>query len=394
MKDKKEYGIVIPKGLSASKWNKLTPEEILALLKDLNKDAFYRMAEDADVDLVLLKSSGYEYSGISELALIELEVFLPKKKAESVRKLVGREEYSKNEDFSYVLHLYNDKTNIINELFDETTANQLLKFRELTLRGDRKIELDLKQLFIDEFSEKKTKARTEVLKKYGGHFIDISELNSFLYHRDYISWFKGDTFDNDYENTIQKLKSLQEFVKLYQLISEDDELQIQSTKYAHNKFIINGRTLDLLLNAVAFTLKVHNDTDGDINPLTEQKKKYWWFELGVAKETSQEAIEELIEKIESMLDSYSSESNLNLFYYLADNAISWPKKISQTQRYVFLYKLAIFFKHLEARAYGDLNNAYVRKEITDKIRYIIKTMKDSDPDQELLDQNFEDKYLD
>lgn len=124
-----------------------------------------------------------------------------------------------------------------------------------------------------------------MLKKYGGHFRDIPELNSFLYHRDYISWFKGDTFDNDYEDTIQKLKSLQEFVKLYQLISED-ELQIQSTKYAYNKFTINGRTLDLLLNAIAFSLKVQNDTDGDINPQSVQKKKYWWFELGVAKETS------------------------------------------------------------------------------------------------------------
>ena len=78
MKDKKGYGIVIPKGLSASKWNKLTPEEILAQLKNLNKDAFFRMAEDAGVDLELLKSSGYEYDGISELALIELEVVIPK----------------------------------------------------------------------------------------------------------------------------------------------------------------------------------------------------------------------------------------------------------------------------------------------------------------------------
>ena len=91
MKDKKGYGIVISKGLPVSKWNKLTPEEILAQPKELNKDAFYRIAEDAGVDLELLKSSVYEYGRISELALIELEVFPPKKKAESVRKLVGRE---------------------------------------------------------------------------------------------------------------------------------------------------------------------------------------------------------------------------------------------------------------------------------------------------------------
>lgn len=394
MKDKKGYGIVIPKGLSASKWNKLTPEEIFAQLKDLNKDAFYRMAEDAGVDLELLKSTGYEYSGISKLALIELEVFLPKKKAESIRKLVGQEEYSKNEDFLYVLYLDNDKTDVIKDIFDEETVNQLLKFKESTLQGDRDRDLELKQLFIDEFDEKKAASRTEVLRKYGGHFIDVPELNSFLYHRDYISWFKGDTFDADYDDAIKRLKALQEFVKLYQLISEDDELQIQSKKYAHNKFIINGRTLDLLLNAVAFSLKIHNDTDGDLNPLSDQKKKYWWFELDLANKTSQEAIEELLEKIDYTLDSETSESNLNLFYFLADNAISWPKKTSQTKRYIFLYKLAIFFKHLEARTYDDLNNAYVRKEIADKIRYMIKTMSDSDPDRELLDQYFEDKHLD
>lgn len=394
MEDKKGYGIVIPKDLSVGKWNRLKPEEILAQLKELNKGAFYSLAKDAEVDLELLKSSGYEYGGISELALIELEAVLPKKKADSVRELVTREEYSKNDDFRYVLYLNNDKTGIIKNTFDDSTTNQLLKFRELTLEGAWKREIELKKLFIEEFDENKTEVRIEVLKKYGGHFIDIPELNSMLYHRDYISWFKGDTFDNDYDNAIKRLESLQEFVKLYQLISEDNEFQIQSKKYAHNKFIINGRTLDLLLNAVAFSLKVHNDTDRDINPPTVQKKKYWWFELDFANKTSQEAIAELLEKIDDILNSYTSESNLNLFYYLADNAISWPKKTSQTKRYIFLYKLAIFFKHLEARTYDDLNNAYVRKEIADKIRYIIKTMKDSDPDQELLDQNFEDKYID
>ena len=77
MKDKKGYGIVIPNDLSVEKWNKLTPEEILVQLKEFDKEAFYRMAKDAGVDVDLLEKSGYEYDGISELSIIEVESFLP-----------------------------------------------------------------------------------------------------------------------------------------------------------------------------------------------------------------------------------------------------------------------------------------------------------------------------
>lgn len=76
MKDKKGSGLIIPEDLSPESWINLTPQQILTELKDYNYEAFYRLAEDAGIDVDLLEKSGYEYNGLSGLALIELEAFV------------------------------------------------------------------------------------------------------------------------------------------------------------------------------------------------------------------------------------------------------------------------------------------------------------------------------
>ena len=83
------------------------------------------------------------------------------------------------------------------------------------------------------------------------------------------------------------------------------------------------------------------------------------------------------------------ETDLGHFYYLADNAIKWSPGITLTKRYLFLYKLASFFGYLKISAIDDLDNAYVRKDIVDKIKKQVKSFEKRDPDKEILRNYFD-----
>lgn len=80
MNEKKGYGLIIPSDFEVGKWEKETAHNIIDQLKKLTRDAFYRMAKEADIDLELLESAGYEFDGIPEIAIIELEGYLSENK--------------------------------------------------------------------------------------------------------------------------------------------------------------------------------------------------------------------------------------------------------------------------------------------------------------------------
>lgn len=78
------------------------------------------------------------------------------------------------------------------------------------------------------------------------------------------------------------------------------------------------------------------------------------------------------------------EIDLNMFYYLADNAISWPQNMTLTKRCLFLYHLAKFFKYIPDNEYDKNKSISTSKEIADKIKYTLKQMKAKDKDGEIL----------
>lgn len=110
MADKKGYGIVIPNEWESGRWDGLSANEILVQLKRLNQEAFYRMAADVDIDLALLEDADYDFDGISELAIIDLEAYLSEDKFLAVKELITEEDYEKDSDFRYILRRYNTLT--------------------------------------------------------------------------------------------------------------------------------------------------------------------------------------------------------------------------------------------------------------------------------------------
>ena len=277
MKDKKGYGIVIPNDLSVEKWNKLTSEEILVQLKEFNKGAFYRMAEDAGVDVALLDKSGYEYDGISELSIIEAESFLPQDKYEELKSLINKTDVLKDDDFNYILHLYLDgHLDRIKDFYSGETLLRVNECHQYALNKERESFLALKRLFVEEFGEDKTEAKNVVLEEYDGRFIDIPELTSFLSRRKDISWYRGDLIDKGLENEIAELNSMKALLPIYHMLAEGGEFLLQSTIYSHQKAYFKEESAKILSQAIALKCSL---TENRISPkiLTYMKNTPGWI---------------------------------------------------------------------------------------------------------------------
>lgn len=385
MNEKKGYGLIIPADFEVSKWEKETAQNILGQLRRLTNDAFYRMAEEVGIDLELLTESGYEFDSLSTIAVKELESGISEDKFKEVTQYISKRDYTKDEDFRYVLRLYDDKTDAINISYSVQMSDEIKQTIKYVLIAVRERMLKLIALFIDEFEDGKTESRRRVLKEYGGHFISMPELDSFLSYRDDMEWYRGDTFDPEYKEEVDQMRAMRDLIPLYKLISEGGEFQIQSTRQKHHKIIINKESTEILADAVALALKMLHDTNPMLNPGTDIDKSYTWVDLICSREGSD--VDRILESLEYSIGSYDSEFDLDLFYYLADNAIDWPKDITLTQRCLFLYKLAKFFNFVPATEYD--NNTYIstRKEIVEAIKYKIRQMKNRDKDGKMLDSH-------
>lgn len=266
-------------------------------------------------------------------------------------------------------------------------AEEVLDSIQHALRDKRESIRELMKLFIDEFHKDNADVLKEVISRYGGHLVYIPDLEPFLSCRDNIAWYRGDTIEpEDYEETVEKLKAIRSLIPLYKLISEGGEFQIQSTKNKHQKVSINGKATEILADALALALKMLHDTDPLLNPGCDINKPYTWVDLVCARENNE--VDNILESVTFTLEDFDDEVDLNLFYYLADIAIKWPKDITLTQRYLFLYKLAKFFRHVEEKEYDKTIQISTNKEIVDGIKYRIKQMHTRDKDGGLLAWHF------
>ena len=165
MNEKKGYGLIIPADFEVPKWAKETAQDILDQLRRLTNDAFYRMAEEVGIDLELLTESGYEFDGLSTIAVKELESCLSDDKFKEVTQYISKRNYTKDEDFRYVLRLYDDKTDAINMTYSVEFAGEIKQTIKYALIEERERMLRLMALFIDEFEDGKTESRRRVLKE-------------------------------------------------------------------------------------------------------------------------------------------------------------------------------------------------------------------------------------
>lgn len=178
------------------------------------------------------------------------------------------------------------------------------------------------------------------------------------------------------------MKSIRELASLYKLLSEGGEFQIKSTTLKHLKLTISEDSSKLLAQAITLALRIIHETDPEISSpdRAEIDKTFTFFDLMA----SDEAIENILEDVTLRIESYEDEFNLELFYYLADNAIEWPKRISITKKCLFLFRLAKFFKFIPESVYNESTYVSSTKEIVDGIKYKLRQMKKKDEDGKLL----------
>ena len=175
---------------------------------------------------------------------------------------------------------------------------------------------------------------------------------------------------------------MRELGSLYKLLSNGGSFQIQSSQLKHQKISLSQDSSELLANSVALTLKILYDADPFLSPDPQIDKKYHSYDLITSSKT--EVVDEILDAVNIGIENYEDEFDLSLFYYLADNAINWPNDITLTKRYLFLYRLAKFFKHISDSEYEDTESSVTRKEIVDSIKFRIKQMRKRDADGETL----------
>lgn len=343
MENNKGYGIVIPGDWSPSRFEGKSEADILKVMLQLDEDAFYRMAEAVDIDLDLLTRAGYEYEGLSTIALEELQNLMHD---QSLRdNLSGAFKSIGNcDDFEYVHALYTHNT--------EWEANFFAP--------------ELAQMFIEEFPDEYTDARREVLEKYGDRFQSCSAYNDFVTERFFFSWFCSKE-PNMFE---AKIRSMRELMSIYRLLKDGGEFMIQSSKVRNRKASISKDATDMLADMILMAAPSILDFD---------------FRLGeVAISANNDAYHKIVGVLDEAIDQLNNGDDVKFFYYAADDILNKYKGKNATQYYVFLYRLAIFFGYITPSAYEDLSNAQDRKTIAASIKSQISTMKANDKDKSIL----------
>lgn len=342
-------GIVIPAEWTSDRFDGMSDDEIEANMLRLDADAFYRMAKAVGINLSLLTRAGYEYRGLSHLAIAELDSLLPGR-----TDLIGllREKYGKYEgsrlgDFDYVLSLSSG----------------------LMFLNDSPVTEELMRMLVEQYPDERPDARLEILEKYGDRFQTCAPYNRFVSMRSFASWFNIGINRED----IERLTQLKELLSAYQMLKGGGEFIIQSASVKNRKVTISngaGSMLaDMILNAAPSVYKF------DVNP----------------DEADNRAVCRALNKeISEILGADAAGRNRKLFFYAADAALHDAPHKSITDHYVFIYRLAKFFNHIPPMENENFTDGYARKEIADAVRRQVASIRVKDKDGSLLKQLLDD----
>lgn len=249
MADKKGYGIVIPNEWDYKEIEKLSLEEFYAELMRLDMEAFYRMANDVKLDLPLLENAGYEYQGLSSIALIELDDFA--RSSETLRKYVkyiievNPASYEMKADFDYVLALYLREHNLFDKYYPEEMAEIYSQEVAEVATTENSSTIKLIRLFIDEFKDAHTELRYKVLEKYGARFQSCYAFEYFASKRGLSEWFYKS--DDEYaDRDLGQAERLKELMNLYRLLKDGSDLIIQSSVFKSRKTMISANAAKIL----------------------------------------------------------------------------------------------------------------------------------------------------
>jgi len=351
----------------------------------LDKEAFYRMANDVELDLPLLENAGYEYQGLSSIALIELDNFSRSSDilGQYVRYIieVNPASYEMMADFDYVLALYDREHNLFNKYYPEDMARIYSQevAERATMEDTRTVSL--LKLFIDEFEDAQTEWRYKVLEKYGARFQSCYAFEYFVSNRGLSDWFYKS--GNEYaDRNLEQAERLKELMNLYRLLKDGSDLIIQSSLFKSRKTMISANAAKILGDLIIMGVPHIRNFDfrmGEVEGTFDNTGQF----IPVMN-TDNETCRSICAELDEVIENSVAEKDLKLFFYLADNAIWWPEGIGITQRYIFLYRLSRFFGYVKASDYEDLTNGDVRKEITDRIKRMMKSMGKEDKDKSLL----------
>lgn len=369
-------------------------------LMDMDKATFWRLAEEAGLRTDLLKKVGYEYKILSDDTGYKASRYLKKhlngwpkseKSVELMTKMYAATLHSTR--VSRQVEWANEyrQSDFSLPSLDDLLSHSLEQSFIQAHVGECALSL-----FIEEFRDDLTPVRRELLDLYGSSLITEKTYLSFLLNGGFrmvlnIHLAQGGL--NSLEEEAHHALALCRFLR------KDGNFSVQSDRLKGASISIGSDYVKVLLQEAIMKL-MNSFNDLIFHQWKEEIKLLDMYgdladmgHPGVGRYTPKLLEDE--ELLTGFLDVVSqwlkmTEANdkdiqdYEVFYYGAYSIIDWPDKYTWTDKCIFLYKLAHLCGFDQIHNVEDFTNGFARKEITDRIKRIIKKYATKDHDGELL----------
>lgn len=391
------------------KWNIPVSEDMDAdafvqTLIEIDRADFWRMAEKEGLRSDLLKEVGYEFTLLTDktgcLAAKYLEKHLEgwpdsPKSIELMNKI-----YEASIRFSSVEGIIecakkNDRVatcrenRILADLFEKMPdENEIRAY----------IDLDILRYFILSCKDDLKPKRTMVYSLYGSVLVGCKPYTSFVDN----GGFRMIKHLRDAMHYTADKDGIQQLITVYRTFLNSNSFTLKSNIYKDERAVIGAGCTNTLIELIRNRLiKSVNKMVDAINEAKWKSYDRYTFETetfssnyepeDLDKDNS-DLLNYLLSYLKSEDKLYTEIKDPKIFYYGAYSIIDWPEDWSETQKCIFLYRMAHLCGFDKIARDCNLSKGPDQRPIKDRIKNIIKGYTKKDKDRKLLRILLRDVY--
>lgn len=376
-------------------------DAFIQTLIDMDRVEFWHKAEEAGIRIDLLREVGYEFDYLTDNMVWKASVYLDKHLAGWPLSNKSRELLVKmltvfvpGYDIKDIIdrainysRYSNEKATSLEDKFFEDHNDKYIKHY---------IKPEVALLFINEFEDKLTPKRRELLNLYGTEFVALPEYKSFIHNRgalmivhlhldgEKIDWFQSNL----------------QMIAMYKMLRKGKSFTIQSNIIKAERVAIESNGTSMLANLIQRHFidlwnRMYDDVYYWYREIARISLRYFceYTEHEYRWENEDDEIQYKLNLLEKWLKQkeqlYRNAPTNQAFYYSAYSLIKWPdkkmdgKKYNITDRCIFLYRLAHVCGFDKVGETLDLKRHETRKMITDRIKPMINKISKLDSNGEL-----------
>lgn len=384
------------------KWNIPVSEDMDAdafvqTLIEIDRADFWRMAEKEGLRTDLLKEVGYEFTMLTDktgcLAAKYLEKHLEGWPASPKSIELMNKIYEASIRYSTVEGIIecakkNDrvatcrKNRVLGDLFKKMppTENEIRKY----------IDLDLVRYFILTFKDDLTPKRTTIYSQYGSVLVGCKPYTSFVDN----GGFRMIKNLRDAMHYTEDKDGIQQLITVYRTLLNSNSFTLKSNIYKNEQAVIGTGCTDILIELIRNRLiKSVNKMVDAINESNAKSYNRYTFPTGTytsnykaedLDKDDSDLLNYLLSYLKSKDGLYTKIKDPKIFYYGAYSIIDWPEDWSETQKCIFLYRMAHLCGFDKIAQGCNIKDGPDRRPVKDRIQNIIESYSKKDQNGTLL----------